>query len=619
MPEPLRHHPLDPRTASSRDEADFGQRGGRPLEEDPLEELARILGETGGYPARPETTVEVGRRATPSRPMPQQLSALEAELFDELRASVAPEDRVRGDFVREIPPVIPQRPADDRDIASLRIDARPAEEPTTAPAQPAAREPETPWSDYYAYDEGVAAGSYDPAFAAPAAPLGDLDAAFAAEIGRSRQAAGQAQRPTFEDFGTDDIAMAAHETSPYMANEAVIPPHSHNEELAAAHLAHDRPRSWFKPVALTLGVLLCGGVAYGGWKSFGDKFSGGPVLIQADGKPLKVKPDPTKAPVADTTPSIRPDTGVNGSKIVSLQEDPVEQVNGRTPEGKEVRVINPGAQRSNSDQPHTVKTVIVRPDGTFVSDGGAAPVKTTPVVPIKVAPDGSTTPMSGAGAGMATGLAGVPVPPTAATVPPVPQLPPSMGAPDVQPPRTAVQSPLPVAAPVRTATAPTPAPAVAPPVAVTPKPVAPTLAPQPPKPVAPTLAAQPPKPAAATGSNAPMALGPGPVAPKLASAPAPVPAAPAPVAAAPAAAGGSGEWMVQISASKSDGDARKSFADAQRKYSALSGRSVDVQQANLGDKGVFYRARVSGGSREQAAALCSQLQAQGGQCMVVKR
>ena len=146
MPEPMpRRHPQFEADGAPAD-TDATRRSNRPIIDDPLEELARILGETGGYPARPETTVDVGRRANPARPMPQQLSALEAELFDELRASVTPDTRVRGDFEREITPPIPQRPADDRDIASLRIAPapRPAacasrSRPSPAPSWPAAR------------------------------------------------------------------------------------------------------------------------------------------------------------------------------------------------------------------------------------------------------------------------------------------------------------------------------------------------------------------------------------------------------------------------------------------------------------------------------------------------
>jgi hypothetical protein len=100
-----------------------------------------------------------------------------------------------------------------------------------------------------------------------------------------------------------------------------------------------------------------------------------------------------------------------------------------------------------------------------------------------------------------------------------------------------------------------------------------------------------------------------------------VPVAPAPGAPTPItpAAGGSGDWVVQISASKSDVEARRSLTDAQRRFSALAGKSGDVQRADLGTKGTYYRARFAAGSREAAAALCAQVQAQGGSCLVARR
>ncbi len=640
MSEPLRQNPLDPHAAAPPEQADAPRRQTRAYDDDPLEELARILGETGGYPARPETTVEVGRRATPQRPMPQQLSALEAELFEELRSSVAPEDRVRGDFQREMPPVIPQRPVNDHEIASLRIDqASRTAAPTPSMIPPAGSpqgEPETPWSDYYAYDEGVAAGSYDPAFGA--APVPVVSPADAYAVG---------QRATFDDFGAADIAAAAQETSPYAAAEPVIRPHSRSEEMAAARLPKERSRSVAATVALTVGVLALGGGAYAAWKTYGGELiSGAPVLVRADGQALKVRPDP-KAQTADTTPTLAPDNGSGAAKIYSAQEEPVEQVNGRTPEGKEVRVINPGAQRPNSDTPHSVKTVIVRPDGSIVSDSGA-PIKS--VTPVRVTPPSEAA--AGTGLGPLPGLPG----PNGAMGGTAPAGSTGMGgapamsgmqgmqlnsgmqgmqlnsgmqgmpgmAPQVsEPVGTPVQVPLPTPAPVRNVAAPS-------------VPVQPALAKPAPQPIAtPTITTVQTKPAPAPASvpapqaarpatptaNAQMSLGPGAVAPKLATAQ-PTPVAPPPVAPAPApaaASSASGEWMVQISASKSDADARKSGADAQRRFSALSGRSMDVQQANLGDKGTFYRTRFSAGSREQAAALCQQVSAQGGQCMVVKR
>jgi hypothetical protein len=584
---------------------DSAPRGGRPHAEDPLEELARILGETGGQPVRPENFGEVGRRATPTLPMPQQLSALEAELFDELRSSVTPESRVRGSFEREVVTVRPQQPADDHDIAALRIDPAPPEAaPHPAATRPAPAgtpggvPPETPWNEYYAYDDGVAAGSYDPAFAGNVAPI------------PAPVPAGP--RPTFDDYGRAEIGRAAAESEPFVAQGPIVRP---NLDLPRG----GRPRRGLlgKLVVSLVALGVIGGGAWAGWKYLPGLTSSGPTLIRADGKPLKTQPDPTQRTAAEPRPSLTPDSANGASKIVSLQEEPVDQVSGRTPEGKEVRVINPGVQRPASDQPHTVKTVIVRPDGTIVSDGAAQRGPTT-VRTQTFGRDG--LPVAGeAGAPVASA-----VPPTAPPVqlqlPPTTPAAPAAALPPVAeaPASRPIDVPLPVAAPRNQPTA---APIAAAPTAAAP--TAPALVPTRPTPPvaaapAPTAAARP-----ATG-GAPLSLGPTP--PRLASAtpaPAAAPAAPvaiAPAPAAPAAASaGSGDWMVQISATKSDADARRSFADAQRRWPVLAGRGLDVQQANLGDRGTFYRARVSGGSREQAVALCEQLKAQGGQCMVVHR
>ena len=600
MPEPkLQHH----REYDSDDRpiTDLPRRVVRPTIEDPLEELARILGE-GAYPARPEPAAEPGRRANASvRSMPQQFTALEAELFDELRASVTPDVQVRGTFERDVPVPIPQHPVDDRDIASLRIAGAPEPEPPRSAEGEAAQ-----WSDFYAYDDGVAAGSYDPAF-------GHVDPQWAAyeTDGHDDRAAGRPASPraTFDEFGRDEIAEAAREAAPQVAPEPRIMPHSHDEQRAAAHLPREESGRGLKIAIAAVALVLVGGGAFAAWKFTGASTSGEPRLIRADGKSLKSFPEPTKATATDNAPSLTPDNPKAPSKIVSLQEDPVDQVNGRTAEGKEVRLINPGAPRPASDVPHTVKTVVVRPDGSIVTDGAS------------VRPGRSATPAPAAASGPTTAsVPSAPALPPIAAEPPAPLPPPAAApveaAPTAGEPVADVPLPMPKPAPQARATppAPTAAPAAAAPAApVPPKVKTVTVTPI-------TVARPPAQPAPAGG--APMALGP--VAPRLAPTPAAPPAPPkaaaaAPVPIAPQASGASGEYMVQISASGSESEARNAFAAAQRRHSALAGRSVDIQRADLGSKGVFWRTRVSAGSRDQAAALCAQIRSQGGQCMVVHR
>ncbi|HMH66137.1 MAG TPA: SPOR domain-containing protein, partial [Rhizomicrobium sp.] len=171
-----------------------------------------------------------------------------------------------------------------------------------------------------------------------------------------------------------------------------------------------------------------------------------------------------------------------------------------------------------------------------------------------------------------------------------------------------------------------PAPAPAKPAAAPPKSVAaliqqansvPAPAPKtaPPPAMKPAMNAAAPAPVGAPATGAPRQLG-APVvatpAPKVAA------AAPAPAAAKPAATGGG--YVLQIGAYKSQADADGAWKSYKAKHAALlSGYSDDIQQADLGDKGTWYRLRVGGLSdREVASALCDRLKADGGACILGK-
>ena len=89
---------------------------------------------------------------------------------------------------------------------------------------------------------------------------------------------------------------------------------------------------------------------------------------------------------------------------------------------------------------------------------------------------------------------------------------------------------------------------------------------------------------------------------------------PAPKAAAAAVVTASTSGYVAVlSSQKSRMDALKAFADLQQKYGdVLSSKTPDVQEANLGDKGVWFRAVVGPPvSRDAASGICSQLKAAG--------
>jgi SPOR domain len=75
---------------------------------------------------------------------------------------------------------------------------------------------------------------------------------------------------------------------------------------------------------------------------------------------------------------------------------------------------------------------------------------------------------------------------------------------------------------------------------------------------------------------------------------------------------------VQVSSQKTEADAQASFKALQAKYSGILGsRSTTVRRADLGSKGVFYRAMVGPfGTTEEASQFCSSLKSAGGQCVV---
>jgi hypothetical protein len=95
--------------------------------------------------------------------------------------------------------------------------------------------------------------------------------------------------------------------------------------------------------------------------------------------------------------------------------------------------------------------------------------------------------------------------------------------------------------------------------------------------------------------------------------------APAPRAAPPPrSAGNGGGYLVQVSSQRSEADAQSSYRSIQSKYSnVLKGHRHLIRRADLGSRGIYYRAMVGPlDSREQAIQLCGSLKAAGGDCVV---
>jgi cell division septation protein DedD len=86
-----------------------------------------------------------------------------------------------------------------------------------------------------------------------------------------------------------------------------------------------------------------------------------------------------------------------------------------------------------------------------------------------------------------------------------------------------------------------------------------------------------------------------------------------------AAAAGSG-YMVQLSAQRSEADAMTSYKTLQGKFSSVLGaRQPVIKRADLGEKGIWFRAMVGPfGAKDEASQFCSSLETAGGQCRVVQ-
>lgn len=136
-----------------------------------------------------------------------------------------------------------------------------------------------------------------------------------------------------------------------------------------------------------------------------------------------------------------------------------------------------------------------------------------------------------------------------------------------------------------------------------------------------TVPPRTPPSSANASANAPLSLSPQSSEPAAAAEPRTRMAATttAPVQIAPAAsAGGGGGYLVQVSSQRNEADAQASFRSLQGKFPGVLGsRSAVIKRADLGDKGVYYRAMVGPfGSPDEASQFCGNLKSAGGQCVV---
>lgn len=122
-----------------------------------------------------------------------------------------------------------------------------------------------------------------------------------------------------------------------------------------------------------------------------------------------------------------------------------------------------------------------------------------------------------------------------------------------------------------------------------------------------------PEPAATTETSAPALE---PATPKATDTKAEAEATPA----APVAAT-NGNWVVQLLASRSEADAKAAWQTLSAKHaSILGGHGLDIQKADLVEKGTFFRVRAAGfETKADAAKACGALKGAGQDCLVRQR
>jgi len=79
-----------------------------------------------------------------------------------------------------------------------------------------------------------------------------------------------------------------------------------------------------------------------------------------------------------------------------------------------------------------------------------------------------------------------------------------------------------------------------------------------------------------------------------------------------------GGYAVQVTSRRSEAEAQAAFHSLQSRFPRqLGDQHAFIRRADLGAKGVYYRALVGPfASAEQASSLCSSLKAAGGSCLI---
>lgn len=338
-------------------------------------------------------------------------------------------------------------------------------------------------------------------------------------------------------------------------------------------------------IASVVAVVLIGGIAVAMFRP-DDIVTGDPPVIVADGEPTKITPDETELADAEQNKLIydRVAPADDGeTTLLAANEEPIAQVGNNVSDNPIARVIIPGGPGFDDPSADEGLSMAGQPSA-LAEAGGIADDPEEPldslgprrVRTVVVKPDGTIVESAAAEVGAEPQTSA----PMAAAAP--------QSVPEPEPPPLPERSPaaanddtLAIAGgnselaitPVDTAGNPA--------AAVIAQEPAPAAAPPPPQNT--TVAAVDPAPAEAQ----------------------PIP---------------SGGMLVQVSSQRSEDAARATFRDLQARYPSILGRyDVNIQRAEIPDRGTFYRVRVGPFSASDAQRLCNDLKAAGGDCILAQR
>ena len=96
--------------------------------------------------------------------------------------------------------------------------------------------------------------------------------------------------------------------------------------------------------------------------------------------------------------------------------------------------------------------------------------------------------------------------------------------------------------------------------------------------------------------------------------------APKPAAETKPSSAAKGDWMVQLMSSPNQKAVASAWNNMAKKHSVLSGLNHEIETADLGAKGTYYRLLAGGfADRSDADKICNTIKKQGGSCIVKKK